>query len=128
MVIFVDYPSNPFSNLANIPTTILATTTHPLQVNGLIVCNRGSEDIRFFLKKNRAQTSPVEIFYLNELEIKAYDTVDVVALKGLQIFLEYESSLPGPSKNDSLICYTKGYTQKFDCEISYTRLNDLPLT
>jgi len=126
MGIFVDYPSNPFANVINVPTTILVVDTNPLQVNGLIVCNRVGQPIRFNLKKIRTQTSPVEIFYINEFEIKPYETVDVIAKIGLQIFLEY-SATPDPSVSDSLVCFTNGYTQICDCEISYTRLNDLPL-
>jgi hypothetical protein len=126
MGIFVDYPSNPFANITNVPTTILIADTNPLQINGLIVCNRVGQPIRFNLKKIRTQTSPVEIFYVNELPIGPYETVDVVAKIGLQIFLEY-STTPNPLISDSLICFTNGYTQICDCEISYTRLNDLPL-
>jgi hypothetical protein len=126
MGIFVDYPSNPFANIINIPTTILVADTNPLQVNGLIVCNRGGQPIRFNLKKIRTQTSPIEIFYINEFEIGPYETIDVIAELGLQVFLEY-STTPDPSVSDSLVCFTKGYTQVCDCEISYTRLNDLPL-
>jgi hypothetical protein len=126
MGIFVDYPSNPFANVINVPTTILVADTNPLQVNGLIVCNRVGQPIRFNLKKIRTQTSPVEIFYINEFEIKPYETVDVIAKIGLQIFLEY-SATPDRSVSDSLVCFTNGYTQICDCEISYTRLNDLPL-
>jgi hypothetical protein len=126
MGIFVDYPSNPFANIINVPKTILVANTNPLQVNGLIVCNRVGQPIRFNLKKIRTQTSPVEIFYINEFEIKPYETVDVIAKIGLQIFLEY-SATPDPSVSDSLECFTNGYTQICDCEISYTRLNDLPL-
>jgi len=126
MGIFVDYPSDPFANVINVPTNILIADTNPLQVNGLIVCNRTGQPIRFNLKKIRTQTSPVEIFYINEFEIKPYETVDVIAKIGLQIFLEY-STTPNPSVSDSLVCFTNGYTQICDCEISYTRLNDLPL-
>jgi hypothetical protein len=126
MGIFVDYPSNPFADISETPTTILVADTHPLLVNGLIVCNKGAQDIRFNLKKLRTQISPVEIYYINEFEIKAFETVDVVARLGLEIFLEY-SATPDPSVVDSLFCFTNGYTQIFDCEISYTRLNDLPL-
>ena len=127
MGIFVDYTSNPFANVINVPTTILVADTNPLQVNGLIVCNRVGQPIRFFLKKARMQTPPVEpIFLINEFPIGPYETVDVVAKLGLQIFLQY-STTPNPLISDSLICFTSGYTQIIDCEISYTRLNDLPL-
>ena len=124
MGIFVDYPSNPFASVSETPTTILVADAHPLLVNGLIVCNRGVQDIRFNLKKIRTQISPVEIYYINEFEIKGYETVDVIAELGLQVFLEYSAD---PSVVDSLECFTNGYTQIVDLDISYTRLNELPL-
>ena len=125
MGIFVDYPSNPVPDVSSTPTIILTADTNPIQVNGLIVCNRIGRSIRFFLKKIRTQATSVEIYYINEFEIKPYETVDVIAKLGLQIFLEY-STTPDPSISDRLECFTKS-NQICDCEISYTRLNDLPL-
>jgi len=124
MGIFVDYPSNPFASVSETPTTILVADANTLLVNGLIVCNRGVQDIRFNLKKIRTQISPVEIYYINEFEIEGHETVDVIARLGLQIFLEYSAN---PSVVDSLECFTNGYTQIVDLDISYTRLNELPL-
>ena len=126
MGVFVDYPSNPFSNLKNVETTILTANIHPIQVTGLIVCNRTSHTILVNLKKVRSQISPISIYEINEFEIKAYDTVDIVAAKGLNIYLQY-STIPDPSISDSLVIFSNGYTQIFDCDISYIRLNDLPL-
>ncbi len=130
MGIFIDYPVNPFSGLTSTPTTILTTGSglnlHPLQVNSITICNRGAQDIRFNLKRERTGDTVVTTFIINQFEIKAYETVDVMERLGLQIFLEY-SIAPNPVINDSLICFSNGYTQIFDCEVNYTRLNDLPL-
>ncbi len=128
MGIFVDYPVDPFSGLKNTPTTILATGSglnlHPLQVNSITICNRGAQDIRFNLKRDRSGDTVISTFLINQFEVKAYETVDVLARLGLQIFLEY--NLSGPALNDSLVCYSNGNMQIFDCEVNYTRLNDLP--
>lgn len=125
MGVFVDYPSNLFSGLANGGTTILATSTNPIQVSGLIVCNRTANAILVNLQKVRTQFSPISIYEINEFIIEAYDTVDIVAAKGLKIYLEY-STTPNPSISDSLVIFSNGYSQIFDCDISYIRLNDLP--
>jgi hypothetical protein len=131
MGIFVDYPSNPFANLANTPTTLLTTglltDPHVLVVNSIIVCNTGAQAIRFNLQKVRTQNPnpSVTIFYTKEFEVKAYQTVDIVTALGLQIFLEYKVA---PAITDALICFSNSPTQKFDCEITYTRLNETPLT
>lgn len=128
MGIFVDYNSDPFANVTDTPTTILTTTAHPLIVNGLIVCNRTANPMRFNLRMIRTATPAVDpIFIVNEFLIAPYETVDVVAAKGLEIFLKYSAS-PNPIISDSLECFTNGYTQKVDVYISYTVLNDLPLS
>lgn len=123
---FVDYLANPFADLSETPTTVLVTDAHPIQVLGFIVCNRGSEAINFTLKYLKDQTSPVETVLIPEFEIKPRTTVDVAAYFGLNITLEYKAA-PDPSIVSSLICFTNGYTQKFDCTVSYEVLKDLPL-
>ncbi len=123
MGVFVNYPSNIFSGITSTPTTIITASTNVLLVNSIIICNTGAQNIRFNLKKLRTQTDPVTISYITEYEIKAYGTVDIAAEFGLQIFLTYSTS---PSVSDSLFCFSNGYTQSFDCEITYTQLKDLP--
>ena len=129
MGIFLDYPVNPFSGLKDTPTTILATGSgsnlHTLTVNSITLCNRGTQNIRINLKRNRTGATVVSNFLVNQFEMAAYETVELVAKFGLQIFLEYNTS---PSIIDSLICFSNGYTQIFDCEVNYSRLNELPMT
>lgn len=121
MGILVNYASNMFAGLSDTPQTIITVSTKILIINEILICNRGAQDIRFNLKKVRTQTSPVTIFYVNEFSIKAYDTVDIVDKFALEIFLQYSTS---PSIVDSLVCFSNGYTQVFDCEVSYTQLNE----
>ena len=122
---FVDYETSPFANLANTPQTILSATTNVLVVNSIIVCNRTGRSLRFNLKKLRAQDTPVEIFHLNELEIKPYKTIDAIEELGLNIFLQYQQT---PAIGDSLICFSNGLNQTFDCEVLYSKLNEAPYT
>lgn len=122
-MVFVDYLSSPFANLANNKQMILSATSNVLVVNSIIVCNLGGQNIRFNLKKVRSQITPVEIYYLNELEIKAYQTIDVIKELGFNIFLQYQ---PLPAISDSLVCFSNGLNQKFDCEVCYSSLNELP--
>ena len=120
---FIDYLSALFTEINKTPTTLITTDSHTLVINSLIVCNRGRAPIRFYLKKVRTGSSPTEIFYINEFEIKAYDTVDIVKEKGLNIFLQYSQT---PSVSDSLVCFSNGLSQKFDCELNYAQLKELP--
>ena len=120
---FVDYQTNLFANLANTPQTILSTTSNVLVVNNIIVCNRTGQSLRFNLKKLRTQDTPVEIFHLNELEITPYKTIDAIEELGLNIFLTFQET---PSISDSLVCFSNGKSQQFDCEVNYTALKELP--
>lgn len=120
---FVDYLTIPFSNLANNKQVILSATSNVLVVNNIIVCNRTGQSIRFNLKKLRSQDTLVEIFHLNELEIKPYKTIDAIEELGFNIFLTFQQT---PAISDSLVCFSNGLNQKFDCEVNYSSLKELP--
>lgn len=122
-MIFVDYLSTPFANLANDKQTILSATSNTLVVNSLIVCNRTGQPMRLNLKKVRGGSPTTENFYLNEVEIKPYGTIDAIKILGFNIFLVFQQD---PVINDSLVCFSNGLKQVFDCEIFYTKLNEAP--
>lgn len=69
------------------------------------------------------QDVPTTIFYVNELEIAPYNTVDIIDITGV-LNLEYNRT---PYVTDSLVCFSNGYTQVFDCEVCYAQLNELPM-
>ncbi len=252
MGIFVNYPSNIFPGLSNIPKAIVTANTNVLWVTSIIICNRGPAPIRFNLQKMRTQgltleklcnsattanlgatysngitgigatltnngafvplsidgltsslsdrvlvkdqtssfqngiysvtrtgsssvswlltrttdfdtvskikagdavsvsdgtvnvntnwiqtsnvvtmgTSPItfitnptaNIYYINELEIAPYKTVDIIDITG-PLNMEYSIT---PYASDKLVCFSNGYTQIFDCEVVYAQLNELP--
>ena len=128
MGVFVKYEPLPYADLSSTPTTLLSTglSTYPhtLIVNGISVTNTTNQSIRFNLKKNRIQTSPISIFRVKELEVKAYQTLDVAEYLGLQLVLKYNLS---PSITEELQCFSNSPAQKFDCEITFTVLNETPV-
>lgn len=65
---------------------------------------------------------PSSVFLINELEIKPYSTIDLIDTTGV-IHLQYNNS---PYISDSLVCFSNGYTQLFDCDVNYVQLNELP--
>jgi hypothetical protein len=67
---------------------------------------------------------PLKIFCTTEFEILPYKSVDICDFTGITT-LQYNVT---PYISDSLICFSNGYTQVFDCKVSYSRLNELPLT
>lgn len=138
MSIFVDYLSNPFSNLSNTPQIIITTSTNSLWVQSLIITNIGEEDIRVNLKFVRTITDPsgsVEMFLAKNFLVPSYktistqkesilfNTVDLVKVLGIPMNLQYTSNII-----ESLAIYSNGYTQLFDCSVIYSRLNELPMS
>ena len=128
MGVFVNYEPLPFANIANTPVTLLATDSvnypHTIIVNGISVTNTTNQTIRFNLKKNRQQTTPISIFRVNEFEIKPYQTIDVVAFLELQLVLKYRAT---PAITENITCFSNSPIQKFDCEITFSVLNETPI-
>jgi hypothetical protein len=70
-------------------------------------------------------TEPVtSYFHFNQKEIHPYETVDIIKTSGV-ITLEFGTK---PFVSDSLVCFSNGYTQVFDCDVIYAQLNELPMT
>lgn len=126
---FINYEPLPFANLSNQQTTLVGTDSvnypHTLIINGISLVNLGNQSIRFNLKKNRVQTSPVSIFKVKEFEVKAYQTVDVIAYFDMQLILKYSNINPIVTEN--LVCFSNSPSQLFDCEITFSVLNETPL-
>ena len=120
---FLDYPSNIFAGINSTEQNILTADSNVLWLNSLTVCNTVGSTLRFNLKKRRIQENSIEIFLVNELEIKPFQTVDIVQELGLKISLQYQQI---PAISDNLICFSKGLKQIFDCEVCYSKLNELP--
>ncbi len=64
------------------------------------------------------------IYHFNQKRIEPYETVNIIQITGV-ITLEYGTK---PFVSDSLICFSDGYTQVFDCDVNYAQLNELPMT
>ncbi len=78
------------------------------------------------LKKVRTQFSPVTDYLRNNYPIEPYESKNIIGDLDYTINLQY-STTPDPNISDSLVIFSNGYTQIFDCDISYITLNDLPL-
>ena len=136
MGIFVNYLSNPFTGLKNIPQTIIETGTNSLWVQSLIITNTSADDIRINLEfiryvngvintKNFLAYNFLIPSYKNPREYKnttLFNTVDLVDVLGIKKNLEYTSTI-----TESLVCYSNGTQQIFDCDVSYALLNELPM-
>ena len=64
------------------------------------------------------------IYAFNEFPIAPYKTVNVIKKTGV-ITLTFSTK---PFVSDSLVCFSNGYTQVFDCHVNYAQLNELPMT
>jgi len=134
MGIFLDYLSNPFSNLDDTPTTIVETTQNNICVQSIIITNLGTKDIRVNLKFIRSSSSPADIFLIKDFLIPhsnntiiynnqvLFNTMDLIKIPGLTVNLQYDATI-----SESLQVFSSGYTQIFDCSVVYAELNDLPV-
>lgn len=129
MGVFINYEPLPYANLSNGQTTLIGTDSinypHTLIINGICLTNLGNQSIRFNLKKNRVQTTPVSIFKVKEFEVKAYQTIDVIGYFNMQLILKYSNTSPIVTEN--LVCFSNSPSQLFDCEITFSVLNETPL-
>jgi len=124
MGVFVDYLSRRFSGLKDVETTILTANTHPIIVLSLRVTNRTSYKILVNLKAIRTGSGAVTTYEDNQFPLEPYERIDLVKECGHEFHLEYKDT---PAISESLVIFSNGYTQIFDCNISYITLNDLPL-
>lgn len=123
MGVFVDYLSSRFSNLKNDETTILTADTFTLLVTSLRVTNRTKDKILINLKNVRNDGTITTTYENNEFEVEPSKTRDLVKEIGSSFHLQYNNT---PNISESLKIFSNGYTQKFDCNISYMKLNDTP--
>src|ERR1700749_1087152 len=72
-----------------------------------IIENIGIDSIIFTLNTTNS------IFYINELQITPYSTVDIIDITGTLNIVFSRT----PFIQDQLICFSNGYTQTFDCEV-----------
>ena len=125
MGVFVDYLSRRFPGLKDVETTILTANTHPIIVQSLRVTNKTSYKILVNLKAIRDEgITTITTYEDNQFAIEPYGRIDLVKECGHEFYLEYKD-IPTPV-SESLTIYSNGYTQIFDCNISYITLNDLP--
>lgn len=128
MGVFIDEKSNIFSGLNKTPITIIETgsTTIPntVVIDNIIIFNLTSDSIRINLQKIRTSTSNSTMNYTKYLEVKKYQTVDLLKALNLEgIKLYYQKT---PESKDKLICFSDTPTQMFDCEVNYNILKETP--
>lgn len=114
---FVEYESLVFEGLAD-QKVVLLSVENATFLNAVNICNISLEDIRVNLKTVRLLATPsVENFNVHNVLIKPNQSCNLISMFGLEIFLR---------DGDSILCFSGGYTQLFDCTVCYTKLNELP--
>ena len=126
---FIDEKSNIFAGLNKIPTTIIETGSSTIPnivvIENILIFNLKSETIRINLQKFRVATSNITMNYTKYLEVKGYQTVDLLKrleLDGIKLYYQ-----DNPEIKDKLICFSDTITQIFDCEVNYNILKETPL-
>jgi hypothetical protein len=119
-----------YYNLSSTPTTIIETSTNVIQVVGIDICNKGKQNIRINLQYISSDDSNptykfknFQVKSFNNLEKGESNSVDLITKAQTEYTLQYTTS---PPLTNSLVCFSNGYTQKFDCTVYYYTLNELP--
>ena len=125
---FIDEKSNIFAGLTKTPTTIIETGLNTIPnivvIENILIFNLKSETIRINLQKFRISTSSITMNYTKYLEVKGYQTVDLLKkmeLDGIKLYYQVN-----PEIRDKLICFSDSPTQSFDCEVNYNILKETP--
>lgn len=128
MGVFIDEKSNIFAGLNKTPTIVVETGANSISntvvIDSIIIFNLKSETIRINLQKIRTSSLDITMNYTKYLEVKGYQTVDLLKkleLEGLKLY--YQTS---PEIKDKLICFSDTPTQIFDCEVNYNILKETP--
>jgi uncharacterized membrane protein len=123
---FIDEKSNIFSGLNKTPTIIIETGLNTIPnvvvIENIIIFNNKAETIRINFQKLRISTSSITMNYTKYLEVKGYQTVDLLKkleLEGIKLYYQIN-----PEISDKLICFSDSSTQSFDCEVNYNILKE----
>jgi hypothetical protein len=114
---FVTPDSSLFSGLSD-STAVLHTADGGTYIHSVIIYNRTDKEIRVNLKVVRTLNvpEPIEVFTFGNVILRKNETVDLISLKDITLFLK---------DADSLLCFSNGYHEKFDCHLYYGVLNNL---
>lgn len=116
---FITYDNLIFSKLSE-SETILLTAEKSTWIESVSICNL-SEDptgIRLNLKLNKLLNvvKPKEVFRVRHLLIDKNQSKDLIIYLGNKLFL---------NNGDSLIIFSEGYKQIFDCTVDFYELNEI---
>lgn len=123
---FIQKKRRLFNNLSDSPEPLL-TAELPTTIYSIILCNRSKANMRVNLQTRAPLTDPPEqAFILEYVLIEPNVSVNLVSL------IKPEGTNSGNElsllKDDSLYCFSNGFSEKFDCSIYYyeeTELNAL---
>jgi hypothetical protein len=112
---FVSYETLLYAALKNLKTPILSLEKTCF-LNAVNICNVTNTNIRINLKIIRLLANPtVENYIVKDVLIQPNESKNLLSLGNLEIFLE---------NGDSLLCFSNGYSEIFDCTICYSLLNE----
>lgn len=112
---FISYPSQLFSNLAD-QKTVLLTAEKTTFLYGVNITNRTNDYINMNLQVVRLLSTPeITTYCVNDRQILPKQSLNLLDEGSLSIFLQ---------DGDSLVCFSNGYSQLYDCNLSYGELTE----
>lgn len=121
---FVTYERKLFTNLSD-EKTVLFSAERDTIVTAVIVCNKSDStvpSIRINLQSVALLENPVqEAFFVFNLLVQKNESMNLLSLKDQNnditpLFLK---------DGDNLVCYSNGFSERFDCTVYYRELNEL---
>ena len=112
---FVSYKSLLYEKLAD-QKTVLLSAEKSIFLNAVNICNISDINIRLNLQIVRLLEDPIkESFLVQNVIIQPNESKNLMHLGNLEVYLQ---------DGDSILCFSDGYGQLFDCTICYTELNE----
>tara|TARA_R110000868_G_scaffold13973_2_gene65279 strand:- start:200 stop:568 length:369 start_codon:yes stop_codon:yes gene_type:complete len=105
-----------YSSLSDQDTTILTAEGKTIFLHAVNICNTSDDNIRMNLKMTNIINVPIEESYLvKDVLLQPNESHNLMSLGNLEVFLK---------NGDSLICFSNGYSQVFDCVVCYSISNE----
>tara|TARA_B110000908_G_C10267055_1_gene465268 strand:- start:4406 stop:4774 length:369 start_codon:yes stop_codon:yes gene_type:complete len=105
-----------YSSLSDQKTVVLSTEKETIFLHAVNVCNMSDDNIRISLQMTSIINTPIEESYLvKDVLLQPNESHNLMSLGNLEVFLK---------NGDSLICFSNGYSQVFDCVVCYSISNE----
>lgn len=126
--LFVERKPLLFSNLSN-SKEIIFSAEKPAIIKHIVICNRVNIEIRINLEMVVPLSNPLQRAFLQtQIRVGKFGSRDLCVLEpnvdNINVGSTHKIDIPMVDACN-LICYSNGVSEKFDCSIFYSEMNEL---